>query len=164
MSTARTCRGGAALFLGALLAPVAAGGAPQAPDGARPADAGAVLERWDRNKDGSLDRSEVPDGIARRFEQIDLDRDGKLDARELQQARRPGRRRPGGLATRPTTRPGDRPGEVITPAAQGERHPDTLKVGDLAPDFTLPDPTGKKQVTLSGFRGKPVVLIFASYT
>lgn len=38
--------------------------------------------------------------------------------------------------------------------------PLTLKVGDMAPDFTLPDTTGKK-VALSDFRGKNnVVLAF----
>ena len=38
--------------------------------------------------------------------------------------------------------------------------PMTLKVGDMAPDFTLTDTTGKK-VTLSEFRGKNnVVLAF----
>ena len=38
--------------------------------------------------------------------------------------------------------------------------PMTLNVGDMAPDFTLPDTTGKK-VTLSEFRGKNnVVLAF----
>ena len=59
----------------------------------------------------------------------------------------------------------NRPGEVNTPPARGERKPDTLKVGDLAPDFTLPDLAGKNTVTLSNFRGKkPVVLIFGSYT
>lgn len=58
-----------------------------------------------------------------------------------------------------------RDGEVNTPPARGERKPDTLKVGDLAPDFTLPDPAGKNAITLSSFRGKkPVVLIFGSYT
>lgn len=37
---------------------------------------------------------------------------------------------------------------------------DKLKVGDMAPDFTLPDLTGK-QVKLSEFRGKSnVVLAF----
>jgi hypothetical protein len=58
-----------------------------------------------------------------------------------------------------------RPGEVITPAAKGERRTDRLKVGEPAPDFTLPDPAGKKEVTLSDFRGRrPAVLVFASYT
>jgi AhpC/TSA family/EF hand len=160
MNTIRICCGGAVLFLGANLAPATAGGAPGSGEGSHSAKVAAALERFDKNKDGSLDRSEVPEGMARRFKEMDSDRDGKLSPRELE-AGRPGRRRPGG----PTTRPGDRPGEIITPAARSERHPDTLKVGDLAPDFTLPDTTGTKEVTLSGFRGKrPVVLIFASYT
>ena len=33
-----------------------------------------------------------------------------------------------------------------------------LKVGDMAPDFTLPSTTGEK-VTLSSFRGKNVVVL-----
>lgn len=57
------------------------------------------------------------------------------------------------------------PGEINTPPARGERYQDRLKVGDFAPDFTLPDPSGKSQWTLSNYRGKkPVVLIFGSYT
>jgi cytochrome oxidase Cu insertion factor (SCO1/SenC/PrrC family) len=58
-----------------------------------------------------------------------------------------------------------RQGEVNTPPARNERHPTTLRAGDVAPDFTLPDQTGKKEVTLSSFKGKkPVVLIFGSHT
>ena len=46
-----------------------------------------------------------------------------------------------------------------------DRVPDRLRVGDLAPDFTLRMLKGKEQVTLSGFRDRqPVVLIFGSYT
>jgi hypothetical protein len=57
------------------------------------------------------------------------------------------------------------PKEVITPPAKGERLPDTLKLGDVAPDFTLKTVDGKTEVTLSEFRcQKPVVLIFGSYT
>ena len=69
------------------------------------------------------------------------------------------------VAVKPA-RKGGRPGEVITPAAKGERiTADKLKVGDKAPDFTLKSVDGKQKVTLSDFRGqKPVVLIFASYT
>lgn len=57
------------------------------------------------------------------------------------------------------------PGEKFTPPAPGERQPDQLKLGDNAPDFTLPDPTGKKETKLSSLQGKkPVVLIFGSCT
>jgi len=39
------------------------------------------------------------------------------------------------------------------------------KAGELAPDFTLSDISGKESITLSDFRGKkPVALIFGSYT
>jgi hypothetical protein len=57
------------------------------------------------------------------------------------------------------------PGEINTPPARGERAMDTLRVGDAAPDFTLPSVTGEGSVKLSSFKGKkPVVLIFGSYT
>ena len=60
---------------------------------------------------------------------------------------------------------GSRPGEIITPAAKGERKTDTLRVGDPAPDFTLPILKGEGSVHLAEFLGnKPVVLVFASYT
>jgi len=39
------------------------------------------------------------------------------------------------------------------------------KVGDLAPDFELQDPSGETAVRLSDFRGtRPVALVFGSYT
>jgi hypothetical protein len=41
----------------------------------------------------------------------------------------------------------------------------SLRVGDAAPDFSLPTFDHKEQVRLSSFRGeKPVVLVFGSYT
>jgi len=39
-----------------------------------------------------------------------------------------------------------------------------LGVGDTAPDFTLRAENARSQVTLSDLRGKPVVLVFGSYT
>jgi peroxiredoxin len=39
-----------------------------------------------------------------------------------------------------------------------------LRVGDSAPDFTLPRSDKSGDVTLSSLRGKPVVLVFGSYT
>lgn len=48
----------------------------------------------------------------------------------------------------------------MLPAQNFQPPKTTLKVGDEAPDFTLPD-TNNKQVKLSDFRGKkPVVLAF----
>ena len=44
------------------------------------------------------------------------------------------------------------------------RGPDTLQVGDAAPDFKLKSKDGKQEVQLSKLRDKPVVLIFGSYT
>ena len=56
-------------------------------------------------------------------------------------------------------------GEINTPAAKGERKTTTLRPGDPAPDFTLPDVKKTAEIKLSSFQGKkPVVLIFGSYT
>ena len=38
------------------------------------------------------------------------------------------------------------------------------KVGDLAPDFELPAARGDDRTRLSALRGKPVALIFGSFT
>ena len=59
---------------------------------------------------------------------------------------------------------------VSLPAAEARRRgdlrmPDTLKVGDAAPDFKLRTVDGTGEVQLSSYRGKrPVVLVFGSYT
>jgi cytochrome oxidase Cu insertion factor (SCO1/SenC/PrrC family) len=69
------------------------------------------------------------------------------------------------FAGSPTIEAQKKPGEINTPPAKGERYKDTLRVGDPAPDFTLADPNGQSQISLSSFKGKkPVVLIFGSYT
>jgi AhpC/TSA family protein len=39
-----------------------------------------------------------------------------------------------------------------------------LRVGDTAPDFSLPRSDKSGDVRLSSLRGKPVVLVFGSYT
>ena len=112
-----------------------------------------LLVRFDKNKDGVLEQSELPEKIFRRLKASDTNKDGKLSKDELKNVTSSARRSKG------------RPGEVITPAAKGERYSDTLKVGDVAPDFTLSDPDAKREVTLSSFREqRPVVLIFGSYT
>jgi thyroxine 5-deiodinase len=62
-------------------------------------------------------------------------------------------------------KPRDRPGEFTAKAARQERLPETLKVGDAAPDFTLADPAAKREVQLSTLQAKrPVVLVFGSCT
>ncbi len=102
----------------------------------------------DRNRDGKISPTEIEDAM-KLMSKLDRNDDGFLDRQEVLQA----------------TRRGGRPGEIITPAARGERHTDSLAVGDEAPDFTLPSPDGKSEVKLSSFRGKrPVVLVFSSFT
>ena len=39
-----------------------------------------------------------------------------------------------------------------------------LNVGDMAPDFTLPRTDHSRDERLSAYRGRPVVLVFGSYT
>ena len=45
------------------------------------------------------------------------------------------------------------------------RMSDTLRVGDVAPDFKLKSKDGSREVQLASFKGKrPVVLVFGSFT
>ena len=39
-----------------------------------------------------------------------------------------------------------------------------VRPGDEGPDFTLPTPDGASSLSLSTFRGRPLVLVFGSYT
>ena len=62
-------------------------------------------------------------------------------------------------------------GNAVLGQQRGGRHggdlrmPDTLRVGDAAPDFKLKTKDGSREVTLSSFKGKrPVVLVFGSFT
>lgn len=116
--------------------------------------------QFDGNRDGFVDASEAPPALARRMVHFDKNGDGKLDAAEFAPvAGRLGRK---DGAAGPTPR---RQGEVNAPPARGERNPDRLKVGDTAPDFTLPRADGGGEITLSKYRGgKPVVLVFGSLT
>jgi hypothetical protein len=48
---------------------------------------------------------------------------------------------------------------------QQSNDPRSPKVGEMAPDFALQDPSGEERVRLSDFRDKrPVALVFGSYT
>jgi hypothetical protein len=40
----------------------------------------------------------------------------------------------------------------------------SVEPGAVAPDFTLPLPDGRTRLSLSTFRGRPLVVIFGSYT
>jgi cytochrome oxidase Cu insertion factor (SCO1/SenC/PrrC family) len=53
---------------------------------------------------------------------------------------------------------------VVAQAQQSQRREGDLKEGGTAPDFTIKDVAGKKTVTLSDLKGKPVVLLFGSCT
>ena len=121
-------------------------------------DPPSLLAEFDKDGDEALSRSEVPDWMVRPFDRIDANRDEKLSVDELRLvADRLARRRPGAG--------GEQPGVVVTPAARDERIPNRLKAGDIAPDFRLPDPSGKTEISLTDLRrAKPVVLVFASYT
>lgn len=130
------------------------------------ADGGAgTFGRVDRNRDGLIDATEAPPALGRRMSQFDTNGDGKLDPKEFASVAERMRQAKGagsGPGQKGSMR---REGETNAPPAQAERHPDKLKVGDIAPDFTLPLAVGEGEITLSKFGdGKPVVLVFGSLT
>lgn len=117
---------------------------------AKERDVARLLKSFDKDEDGMLQLQELPKALQEFLGPLDKNRDSQFSQEELLKMR---------------GRPSRKAGEIITGAAKGERYDDKLEVGDAAPDFTLSDPTGKRSVTLSDFRGKrPVVLIFGSYT
>ena len=125
--------------------------------------------RADQNSDGVIDRQELEafgSGRRKQFDRwdelmkaIDQDGDGQISATEFKN-RRPALRKVLGK-----TRKGNRPGKAQPRGGRGQNDPNALKVGDLAPPFTLKSPDGKTEFTLSDYRDKkPVVLLFGSYT
>jgi len=68
-----------------------------------------------------------------------------------------------GLIAPLTGEEGNGAGSIERPPNAEPKFEGSLKAGDKAPDFTLKDMDGK-EVVLSSFRGKPVFLIFGSYT
>jgi hypothetical protein len=108
-----------------------------------------LLEKYDKDKDGKIGRSEYPRGDAA-FANLDRDKNGAIEEQDLgaRPQRGPANRNRRGL------------GAAVTAA------PKLPEVGDVAPDFDLPM-LGMKDTTvkLSSFAGKqPVALIFGSYT
>ena len=105
-----------------------------------------LLQQYDKNKDGKIQRTEYPRTDAA-FTNLDRDGDGAITAKDFEVQTPRGRDNPGVRA-------------MMVPAAK------LPKVGDAAPDFELPM-LGMKdtKVKLSSFTGKkPVALIFGSYT
>ena len=96
---------------------------PRPPERLADGEPTLTFQFFDRNRDGKISQREIEESV-RLFDKLDRNGDGLLDRQELNQA----------------TRRGGRLGEIITPAAKGERFGDTLAVGDEAPDFTLPSP------------------------
>ncbi|MEM7145894.1 MAG: deiodinase-like protein [Verrucomicrobiota bacterium] len=119
--------------------------------------AARLLERYDKNDDGMLEISDLSENLQVRAKRFDANGDGKLDEAELGELA--GRMGGGGTGAQ------RRPGEENTPPAKGERSPDTLGVGDEAPDFVLPLASGEGTIRLSAYLdGKPTVLVFGSLT
>ncbi len=65
---------------------------PKPADTAKPAtednkafDVDAFLKKYDQNKDGFLQRNELPGMLRNRFEEMDTNKDGKLSAEELRE-------------------------------------------------------------------------------
>jgi Ca2+-binding EF-hand superfamily protein len=63
---------------------------PEKKDGAKetrehkPFDVDRFLERYDKNKDGFIQRDELPERLQHAFDQIDTNKDGKLSREELE--------------------------------------------------------------------------------
>lgn len=116
-----------------------------------------LLEKYDADHDGAISSKEYTRGTEA-FAKLDRNRDGKIDAADLQSA----------------------PNRAQRPASA--RNTKLPLVGEMAPDFTLMPLTPAapaaakaqekatekeppKPITLSQFAGKrPVALIFGSYT
>jgi len=61
-------------------------------DAGRRRDAGASgLARWDKDGDGRITREEAPARLKKRFDKLDTNHDGALDAEEMKAARGPGK-------------------------------------------------------------------------
>jgi hypothetical protein len=64
---------------------------PKAPPAAlflRQGSEADFITRFEKNGDGALSRDEVPPFLAKSFEQVDTNKDGKLDRAEIEQLRR----------------------------------------------------------------------------
>lgn len=148
-----------------------------------------LFDRFDKNSDGKLDSEDfqhasqpsTPPVMMSRFLSglFDTDSNGRITPEELQSfLKRADKDQTGFLTSEDlftnfsrafNARGGDDmppPEEMLGMFFRGELgvFEPGPKLGDAAPDFTLPTHDGSQTVTLSGLRGKPVVLIFGSFT
>jgi hypothetical protein len=137
---------------------------------------GQLFRNLDKNSNGKVSHEEWE----AMFASLAGDK-GYLTADDLREALYPPR--PPATKTPPTQAPGASPGTQAPSASAGaSQEPSPLvlftglcsgelgspfegpAVNQAAPDFTLKTEDGQKQVTLSELRGKPVVLVFGSFT
>jgi collagen type III alpha len=134
--------------------PLSAPGAPRRPGAVGEEARGrvaAMIQRADKNGDGKLSKNESPELIRGRFDEMDTNKDGFIDAEELARVaahpRRPeggpdgppfpgGPFAPGGppFPGRPGAGPGDRPGGEAAVAANRERIAAMLRERDKDAD------------------------------
>ncbi|MGI9519015.1 MAG: EF-hand domain-containing protein [Pirellulaceae bacterium] len=123
----------------------------------------------DADEDGKVSASEMETYVSGKLtdfdkhkelmEALDTDKDGSLSAEEFENRMEAVQGLMGGVAAGDDS--GSRRGR------RGNRRPEegALKVGDVAPTFTLKSLDGDSETDLAEFRDqKPVVLIFGSYT
>jgi len=106
--------GGGGLPVGHNGLPVGGGGRPGGQGGA----GGFSLERFDRDKDGRIGKSEVPQFMARMFDRFDSNKDGFIDQTEINAlGQGGGKSRPGGFGG------GQRPGGGFGGQGGGKSRP-----------------------------------------
>lgn len=151
-----------------------------------------LVERLDRDLDGKLQSADFDyasrqqPNMPQMFSQllttaVDTDTNGRITSEELSAFLKLADKEQTGFITPEDllanfsevlnergARGGDRPdpGQMVSMFFRGELGlwEEGPSIGDTAPDFTLPTHDGKQKVTLSQSRGKPVILIFGSFT
>ena len=104
------------------------------------------IKSMDKNGDGKIESSEVPEMMQRMFKRLDANGDGVADKKEIDAMKERMRGRSGR---------DDRE----------SRRDDAPSLGTEAPAFKLKRMESEEFVELASFKGKkPVVLVFGSYT
>ncbi len=138
-----------------------------------PSSIDLIFSSWDKDKNHQLSKAEFPGRLQSRMGRMDSDGNGSVNKSEL--AGLPDKvigrlismiaTPEGEGAGKKTGKSFRKEGEYYAPPAREEFQKEVLKVGDEAPDFTLPRSDGLGEVTLLDvIEKKPVVLIFGSIT